>query len=431
MALSGKQSSLRRPWMVISGSVFLLVLVIVALTAKAPSFRSQRIEIPSLTTNWGPLPPANSPSEPFAEPEQFVKPPGVKIIGLVFFGRKSRVEILRCYLEKRNMVDRGGWLDEIHWVQNTDKKKDLAYLDEILASSPRYKKIDLSKQGVGFVGYAFAWGHLERGNYYIKIDDDVVYMADDTIPRIVSLKLSNPEKYFLVSANIVNNPLLGWVHLHMGAQHPYLPEYIEDPASSPSDTLSSLTSHLLPTPLPAWRPSAHPNWTGPPEFYAPLDLEPPSEDAGTPPHRWLRLPSDSDLPRTPISQTTYETWGPALKSWPIAAQTHYSFLENLSLDPFLSVYKFPNQHVWLTDYDRLSINFMVVYADDVLDNLPFESVDEESLTKLIPQRLGRSVAVEMGALAVHFSFATQAKGLAGTDLLGRYRAVAEEGVCGM
>lgn len=30
---------------------------------------------------------------------EFVKPEGVKIIGFVFFGRRSRVEILRCFLE--------------------------------------------------------------------------------------------------------------------------------------------------------------------------------------------------------------------------------------------------------------------------------------------------------------------------------------------
>lgn len=75
---------------------------------------------------------------------------------------------------QRNLVDNGGWLDEVHWVQNTNKEEDLAYLAEILASSPRYKKIDLSSEGVGFVGYANAWGHLERGKLYFKIDDDVV-----------------------------------------------------------------------------------------------------------------------------------------------------------------------------------------------------------------------------------------------------------------
>lgn len=33
--------------------------------------------------------------------KEFIKPQGIKIIGFVFFGRKSRVEILRCFLEVR------------------------------------------------------------------------------------------------------------------------------------------------------------------------------------------------------------------------------------------------------------------------------------------------------------------------------------------
>lgn len=31
--------------------------------------------------------------------KEFVKPDNVKIIGLVFFGRRNRVEMLRCFLE--------------------------------------------------------------------------------------------------------------------------------------------------------------------------------------------------------------------------------------------------------------------------------------------------------------------------------------------
>ena len=103
-----------------------------------------------------------------------VKPDNVTIVAFVFFGRKSRVEMLRCYLE-RNLVDAGGWIDEVQWIKNTAKEDDLAYLDEILKTSPRYKMVDLAKEGnVGFVGYAAAWGHVERGKLYVKIDDDVV-----------------------------------------------------------------------------------------------------------------------------------------------------------------------------------------------------------------------------------------------------------------
>ena len=120
-----------------------------------------------------PTPDGSSGFSTKLENKQFTKPEGIKIIGLVFFGRRNRVEMLRCYLE-RNLVDNGGWLDEVHWVQNTEKKEDLKYLNEIIASQPRYKMIDLSAEGVGFIGYGFAWGHLERGSLYMKIDDDVV-----------------------------------------------------------------------------------------------------------------------------------------------------------------------------------------------------------------------------------------------------------------
>ena len=310
---------------------------------------------------------------------------------------------------------------------NTGNKKDLAYLDEILLSSERYKKIDLSDEGIGFEGYAHAWGHLQRGSLYVKIDDDMVcfaclgslpakscsfqvYFADDTIPRIVTLKLSNPS-YLLVSANIINSPLMGWVHYHMGAQHPYFPELIEPPT-----TVSLLPSKSIP-----WRPSSHPLWTGPDEYYVPLDLEPPYSG-----HRWLRLANDSDIHRTPMAETEYRTWGTALKSWPIAAQTHYSFLENLELDQ-LDLYK--SSRPWLTDYKRLSINFMTLWADDVLDNLPMDTVDEEWLTINLPRGLGKSVAVEMEALAAHFTFGTQG-GVGKTDLLVRYKGYADEMVCG-
>ena len=104
-------------------------------------------------------------------PTNLVKPDNVRVIALVFFGRRNRVEMLRCYIE-RNLVQNGGWLDEVHWVQNTGKPEDLEYLDEILASEDNYKRVTL--KGVGFEGYKHAWDHLERGNLYVKIDDDVV-----------------------------------------------------------------------------------------------------------------------------------------------------------------------------------------------------------------------------------------------------------------
>jgi hypothetical protein len=42
----------------------------------------------------------------------------------------------------------------------------------------------------------------------------------------VAWKVDNPND-FVVSANIVNKPLLGFLHLHAGALHPYLPEVVK------------------------------------------------------------------------------------------------------------------------------------------------------------------------------------------------------------
>jgi hypothetical protein len=154
-------------------------------------------------------------------------------------------------------VDNGGWLDEVHWVRNTEKAEDLAYLQEILDSSPRYKMVDLSQEGTGFAGYNNAWGHMERGKLYIKIDDDVIWMADDTIPRIVTMKIQHPE-YFIVSANIINSPLMGWVHYHMGAMHPYFPEYkgVMDPPSPDHGGITPPPSRK------SWKYTKYPSWEG-------------------------------------------------------------------------------------------------------------------------------------------------------------------------
>lgn len=404
-----KQNSRRR--LVIVAAAFTLVLLIFTATSyyrpspQAPHSPPQTVDHAPTFTN-----PAQAVGVP-----KLTKPEGVPIVGYIFFGRKSRVEILRCYIE-RNLVDNGGWLDEVHWVRNTDQPDDLAYLEEILKSSPRYKMIDLSSEGVGFAGYNNAWNHMERGKLYVKIDDDVVWMADDTIPRLVSMKVAHPE-YFIVSANIINSPLMGWMHYHMGAVHPYLPEFkgVFDPPSPHNNGLMS------PPKRKSWKYTDYPEWEGPDDWYFDLDQDPPYEG-----HRWLRLKNDTDLHRTPITEIQYDTWGTGLKSWAIVAQEHYSFLENL-LDDHLDLYKF--KRVWLADYERLSINLMILWADEVLDNLPMDTVDEEWLTKVLPKRIGKSVAVESEALGAHFSFSFQESGLITSDVLPRYKDYAEENVC--
>jgi hypothetical protein len=49
-----------------------------------------------------------------------------------------------------------------------------------------------------------------------------VYFEDNAIPALVKRLLDNPQ-YFAVSANVVNNPALSWVHGKMGLYEGYYP----------------------------------------------------------------------------------------------------------------------------------------------------------------------------------------------------------------
>ncbi|KAJ6440215.1 mitochondrial-processing peptidase subunit alpha protein [Purpureocillium lavendulum] len=336
------------------------------------------------------------------------KPANTTVSGLVFYGRKDRVSCLRCYLE-RNLQQNGGWLDEVLWVVNTDKEADLRYLDEIIESNPAvHRKLIIPGDKLWVYSYYKAWQRLDRGKYYVKIDDDILWMADDAIPRMVMRKIEHPQD-FVVSANIINNPPLGFMHYNMGALHPYFPD-TRDSGDAANGTVS-------------WKPSHHPAWEGPANYTWPLDRKPPHKN-----HRWLRVQDENMMSQTPAAQLKYEVWGPSYESWAIAAQMHYSLLENIEKDR-LDVYKFGT---WDMHGERIRINFMCFYADDILDtdveNWPKNRGDEDMVVLDLPKKLKRAVTIEGGALGAHFQYSDQGD-LGDTDLLRRYKLLADERVC--
>jgi hypothetical protein len=202
--------------------------------------------------------------------------------------------------------------------------------------------------------------------------------------------------------------------------HPYLPELTDhEPSFFDKGKLSRKP----------WKYDQYPEWTGSDDYFFGKEQPPPFDG-----HRWLRLHNDTNLHRTPVAEIEYKTWGTGLMSWAIAAQEHYSFLENLAADN-LHLYKMGVRlgssdlgQPWFTIDQRLSINFIAIWADDVLDNLPMDTVDEEWLTLNLPKKLQRQVAVNTGALAAHFTFGTQGN-VEKTDLLARYHDYALERKC--
>jgi len=342
------------------------------------------------------------------------KPEGVKVIGLVFYGRKEFVEILDCYL-RRNLVRNGGMLDEVVFAVHTDKENDLAYLDQLVNGTEGYRKYQQQNEYEWLVG---SWEVVEKGNIYVKIDDDVVFFEDDAVAAIVKRMVENPH-YFAVSANSINNPALSWVHYGLGVYEPYMPEL-----EPPPPELSQQNS---------WRASQLPEWKGPADF-----VFNGTQPAPFPGHRWLPVPPASrDIDTTPCGALRFDSHGPGWTDWTIAAQTHASFLQHLEQDS-LWRYKF---NLWDYHYYRLSVNFIGFWGDDLVDAFPFPiRDDEEYLTKVRPKELNRHVVLDGTVLSVHFAFGPQrlekegapgdsVGGLYHTDLLARYKAYAEEMVC--
>ncbi|KAL9057975.1 MAG: hypothetical protein Q9206_002113 [Seirophora lacunosa] len=321
-------------------------------------------------------------------------PQTFEVVAVVFYGRRSRVQILDCYL-KRNLKENGGVIDQVLFVTKTTNVEDLEWLDQLIPTSKSYKKRILADPGINF---GMTWHIFERGKMY-----------SSTIrpsPELVTTKRDHPE-YLLVSANGINNPALSWVHYHLGAIHPYLPELVP-PKKAPESS---------------WRASKLPQWRDGALFDRHEWFDAPYEN-----HRWLPLGPGYTLDGTPITTTAYDKSGPGWNNWAIAAQEHYSFLENLEKDE-LARYNFG---IWDYQYERLSINMIAIWGDDIVDNLPFPEDDEQFLTVDLPKRLGRHSVMNGHAIASHYCFNAQRiddKGLEWTDILSRYQLYAEENVC--
>lgn len=211
-----------------------------------------------------------------------------------------------------------------------------------------------------------------------------MWIDDDTIPRMVTTKLKNPD-FLAVSANVINGPPLSFLHYHHDALHPYFPE-IHKPESTGETKGSQPAQHkVAKRSLPSWRPSEHPFWEGPNDFQWPLDKEPPSDG-----HRWLRVEDDKALNRTPVAKLTYDFWGQTYESWAIAAQQHYSLLENIEKET-LENYKFSPP--WNMRGERIRINALAILGDDILDtdvnNWPNNRGDEDMIALDLPKNLNR------------------------------------------
>lgn len=127
-------------------------------------------------------------------------------------GRRRYLEVLIPYIFRERSQ-----IDQYHlWVNTTDAQ-DIDYLRRLESQNRGFVKLIYGHReplGSRTVG-DFYPAATDPGAIYIKLDDDICYLAKGALRRLISFRLNYPE-YFLVHANTVNTVLCSYAHQKLG-----------------------------------------------------------------------------------------------------------------------------------------------------------------------------------------------------------------------
>lgn len=308
----------------------------------------------------------------------------VKIYALVYYGRRSYVDILNAYLE-RDLRENGGVLDGVIFAMVKYTVEDMNYLIMLQRRNPKSYIIPWHMEGG-------AWDVIwrladEPGAYYIKIDDDVTYIAEGAIAEMIREKRRG--RFLFVSANVINHGILSAVHQEMAA----IPHLEKPPMEKGRDVKEQKL--------------------GP----------------------WIARKDVMTDPNYRIEHTFYSdcVW----RRWDCAALVHEALLYRLETNTSCAfdfgIFDF-HAHGYETMHDGISRsidwndNFFAFKHED-FDDIDWDGValdDEREMSTLHPKRRQEHAAALGRAIIAHWTFSVQEKGLlANTTLLERYRERAE------
>ena len=331
------------------------------------------------------------------------------IVALVSFSSRTRTEVLDCYLQQ-NLVQNGGLVDRVIFSPETTSEDEMNWLRGAVLKTDGYNLISTTidsyedpynslahktiplphvEEVGGSAGRSWKLAEALAKNMkstlkseqpeplFLFINSETIYLSSTTIASMMDTRQNSPE-YSVIQANVINQPVLSWLHSKMGVVKPYRPQiiYVDgqtevlppepndirhtsseddsifDELRDQLDNIDSKTKRSDPSPLP-WRASELPTWThsdptsstnikniatSPLLFGVPIDFQPPNST-----YRWLPYDSrqsildvgkDLDFRQrpsisSPIAQETFSLKGPGKWPWTLSAQQLYSFLEHL------------------------------------------------------------------------------------------------------
>jgi hypothetical protein len=128
-----------------------------------------------------------------------------KIVAVTPSGRQRYLSILKNYIYKNKHV-----LDKWDLWVNTNNPVDIEYINHLKQSDPDFINLVYSDYSYN------QWGHVnlsispfwdkatDDDTIYIRFDDDVLFIADNTIENIIDFRIQNTQ-YLFVYPFIINN----------------------------------------------------------------------------------------------------------------------------------------------------------------------------------------------------------------------------------
>lgn len=128
-------------------------------------------------------------------------------------GRAKHMAILKKYIYREM---RSGLIDHWQLWKNTGVPEDVAYLESMVVENDQVELVDIGVHEYNPYNIQKFYNYTtDENTIYLRFDDDIVWMDETAIEALVKTRLEHPEA-FVVSANIVNNTLIGWIHQSIG-----------------------------------------------------------------------------------------------------------------------------------------------------------------------------------------------------------------------
>ena len=142
-----------------------------------------------------------------------------RIVSTTPAGRHRYIDILYPYLlSQRHLIDK-----HVFWV-NTRIPENIEFLEKLASEYPDFFELhyleDLPDVPAGYDCsayeiYRFFPSYTDPNTIYLRFDDDVCYIAPETVKELVDYRLRNPAP-FLVLPAIVNNSYCSYLQQRQG-----------------------------------------------------------------------------------------------------------------------------------------------------------------------------------------------------------------------